>query len=154
MHTETSIQEQLANFSIGQIVLVATILTVLRFAFLLLSTPKSKDPAQTNKTARGLAELMESLTFAGLLVFLIFRPFFLQAFYIPSESMEPTLQGHTAGSNGYTDNANDRIFVNRMAFRIGDPQHGDIVVFKAPKVADFESVNRGSSPRPPASLIG
>lgn len=48
---------------------------------------------------------LETCAFAGVMmplvmVFLVVRPFFLQAFYMPSESMKPTLQ------------VNDRLLVN------------------------------------------
>lgn len=43
----------------------------------------------------------------------------LMGFYIPSTSMAGTLQ------------INDRIFVNRLAYLTGEPEVGDIVVFRA-----------------------
>jgi len=48
----------------------------------------------------------------------------VQAFYIPSESMEPTLHG-CPGCNG------DRVLVNKLAWRLRDPARGEIVVFIA-----------------------
>jgi signal peptidase I len=44
----------------------------------------------------------------------------VQAFYIPSRSMEPTLD------------VGDRVVVNRLAYRFGDPRHGQVVVFLRP----------------------
>ncbi len=44
----------------------------------------------------------------------------LQAFYIPSPSMEPTLV------------RNDRILVNKLGNHFGDPSRGEIVVFHRP----------------------
>jgi signal peptidase I len=43
-----------------------------------------------------------------------------QAFYIPSESMEPQLREH------------DRVIVSRTAYRLHEPRRGDIVVFHSP----------------------
>ena len=43
--------------------------------------------------------------------------FFFQAFYIPSGSMENTLH------------VGDRVLVNRMSYKVGHPQRGQIVVF-------------------------
>jgi len=40
-----------------------------------------------------------------------------QAFYIPSGSMEETLQ------------INDRVLVNKISYRFGEPQRGDVIVF-------------------------
>jgi signal peptidase I len=129
---EVGVTEVLANLSIGYIVLAALVLTVLRLALV------------SNRTAaaRSVAELIESLIIAGVLVFLIIRPFFLQAFYIPSESMERTLMGHNQGysqtGKQYDDTIHDHIFVNKLTYRFGGPSPGDIIVFKAPKEADME----------------
>ena len=43
------------------------------------------------KIGRAWGEMIESLLFAWVVVFLILKPFFVQAFYIPSESMMPNL---------------------------------------------------------------
>jgi signal peptidase I len=75
-----------------------------------------------------LVELLNSALIAFALVFLLIRPFLLQAFYIPSGSMEPTLHmpDELSGRLG------DRILVNKFVYRLGSPRRGDIVVFKAP----------------------
>ena len=52
------------------------------------------------------------------LVFGFVRPFVVQSFWIPSESMVPTLQ------------VGDRVFVNKFVYRFSEPERGDIVVFK------------------------
>lgn len=146
--TDTGATEFLANLSIGTIVAVALILTVLRLVLMRPTAPAQFGrPAQIPPFARNIAEILESLIVAGVLVFLIIRPFFVQAFFIPSESMEPTLLGHTAGVNNHTDTVNDHIFVNKLVYRYSEPQRGDIIVFRAPKVADVESGNRGEEPK-------
>jgi signal peptidase I len=48
---------------------------------------------------------------------LLIKTFLIQAFYIPSESMENTLV------------PNDRVLVNKLAYRLGDVQRGDVIVF-------------------------
>lgn len=48
----------------------------------------------------------------------VVKAFLLQAFYIPSESMEPTLL------------IGDRVMVNKLSYRFGEPDRGDIVVFE------------------------
>lgn len=131
--SEAGATEILANLSIGTIVVIALALTLLRLALVPLRAP----------FARSIAELTESLIIAGVLVFLIIRPFFVQAFYIPSESMEPTLMGHTKGYNPrtgayYPETIHDHIFVNKLIYRFKEPQHGDIIVFRAEKKADIE----------------
>jgi signal peptidase I len=52
------------------------------------------------------------------------KGFLIQAFFIPSRSMEPTLD------------VGDRVVVNRLAYRLGDPVHGQVVVFLRPTGAD------------------
>ena len=53
---------------------------------------------------------------------------------IPSSSMEPTL--HCARPAAWcTSRFNDRVIANRLAYRFGDPQRGQIVVFEAPHAA-------------------
>jgi signal peptidase I len=133
MQQETGAGELIANLNLGYIILAAVVLTFIR----LVLVPSRKP------MARSLAELSESLILAGVLVFLIIRPFLLQAFFIPTESMEPTLEGHEAGASmstnqTYTDTVHDHIFVNKLSYRFRDPDHGDIVVFKAPKSADVD----------------
>lgn len=51
---------------------------------------------------------------------LIIKAFVLQAFFIPSLSMAPTLE------------VGDRVLVNKLAYRVGDISRGDIVVFERP----------------------
>jgi signal peptidase I len=52
-------------------------------------------------------------------------------FRIPSASMEPLLQcGRPAA--GCTGSTSDRVLVNRLAYRFGSPQRGQVVVFTAP----------------------
>jgi signal peptidase I len=68
-------------------------------------------------------EFLDSGLIAFTLVFLIVRPFVVQAFFIPSESMVPTLLKH------------DRILVNRFIYRLNAPKRGDIIVFDAPAYA-------------------
>jgi signal peptidase I len=129
---EVGITEYLANLSTGTIVAVAAALTIVRALLAPLR----------HGLARSLAELVESLIIAGVLVFLIIRPFFLQAFYIPTESMEPTLCGHDKGVSRtgvtYSDTCHDHIFVNKLAYRLGQPARREIIVFRAEKKADAE----------------
>ncbi len=53
---------------------------------------------------------------------------------IPSSSMEPAL--HCARpAYGCEARFSDRVLVNRLAYRLGDPRRGQIVVFRAPPAA-------------------
>jgi signal peptidase I len=69
------------------------------------------------KRGRSLAEFVGILLLAVVLVFGFIRPFVVKSFWIPSESMVPTLE------------VGDRIFVNRFIYRFIEPERGDIVVF-------------------------
>src|SRR5205814_7860377 len=53
----------------------------------------------------------------------------LQAFYIPSDSMVPTLK---------TD---DRVIVNKLSYHLHAVHRGDIVVFKTPKDSDGNPID-------------
>jgi signal peptidase I len=48
---------------------------------------------------------------------ILFKTFLIQAFYIPSESMVPTLV------------VRDRVLVEKLSYRFGDVKHGDVIVF-------------------------
>jgi len=141
--TDTGVGEIFASLSVGMITLIALVLTMLRVLLLSLKSPRPGVPDEVHPKARGVAEILESLIIAGILVFLIIRPFFVQAFFIPSESMEPTLLGHDAVSKfgsgtTHTDTVHDHIFVNKLIYRFSEPKRGDIVVFRAPARADSE----------------
>ncbi|MGZ4539220.1 MAG: signal peptidase I [Blastococcus sp.] len=71
-----------------------------------------------------LRELPVLLLIAFVLA-LVVKTFFVQAFFIPSGSMEKTLHG-CPGCTG------DRVLVNKVPYWFGDPKPGDIVVFKGP----------------------
>lgn len=54
---------------------------------------------------------------------------------IPSSSMEPTL--HCARPGAWCQGRfDDRVIANRLAYRFGDPERGQIVVFEAPPAAE------------------
>ena len=56
----------------------------------------------------------------ALLIAVVIKTFLFQAFYIPSDSMEPTLK------------VGDRVLVNKLSYRLHDVHDGDIVVFDRP----------------------
>jgi len=70
------------------------------------------------------------LVLIALVLALLIKTFLVQAFYIPSASMELTLSGgQYAGKN----HPYDRVLVNKLIYRIRDIHRGEIVVFKGPK---------------------
>jgi len=84
-----------------------------------------------------MVELSNSALIAFGLVFLLIRPLLLQAFFIPSSSMEATLHG----PDEVTGRTGDRILVNKFIYRLGPPRRGDIVVFTAPPQAFYNQRN-------------
>ena len=60
------------------------------------------------------------LILIALGVAILVKAFIVQAFYIPSASMVPTLE------------VGDRVFVNKLAYDFGDLHRGDVIVFENP----------------------
>jgi signal peptidase I len=90
-------------------------------------TGQASNRAARRKAAKKgslLRELPVLLLIAFVLA-LVVKTFFVQAFFIPSGSMEQTLHGCT-GCTG------DRVLVNKVPYWFGEPDPGDIVVFKGP----------------------
>ena len=72
---------------------------------------------------RAFAELLDSGMIAVLLVFFLIRPFLLQAFFIPSGSMIPTLL------------EGDKLLASKYVYHLRTPRRGEVVVFNAPEIA-------------------
>ncbi len=72
-----------------------------------------------------LAEL-PGLLLTALVIAVLIKTFLIQPFWIPSESMLPTIE------------VNDRVMVNKLAYNWGDPQRGDIVVFRDPREEEVD----------------
>lgn len=64
-----------------------------------------------------------------ILAFLI-RTFLFQPFVVEGQSMEP---------NFFNE---EYLLVNRMTYRIGDPQRGDVIVFQAPSNPEYDYIKR------------
>jgi signal peptidase I len=77
------------------------------------------------KSQKWVAELILIL---ALVLFI--RAFFVQAFNIPSASMQPTLL------------IGDFILVNKLLYRFSEPRRGDIVVFKYPQNEALDYIKR------------
>ncbi len=58
----------------------------------------------------------------ALVMAILVKTFLVQAFYIPSASMEPTLHG-CPGCNG------DRVLVDKLTYDFRDPRRGEVIVF-------------------------
>ena len=83
-----------------------------------------RERRRSSKKGGGIVEFLVILLISFALVFGFVRPFVVEAFFIPSESMIPTLR------------VGDRVLVNKFIYRFAEPERGDIIV--------FESVEGGS----------
>ncbi len=118
-----SVFDWLANLPYVWVLAIAVGLFALRAYF-------ARTTVMSSGTARVLSETADSLLFAWVVVFVILKPLFLQAFYIPSESMEPTLM------------IRDRLLVAKLPYWWRGPERGEILVFKAAPNADPDGVQR------------
>ncbi|MFN3689693.1 MAG: signal peptidase I, partial [Fimbriimonadales bacterium] len=102
--------ETLARLPVATIVITMAVCLVVRLGIA---------PLQ-NRPARFVNNLLDAVIYAGILVYLIIRPYLVQPFYIPSESMVPTLR------------VGDVVLVGKFSYRFSEPKRFDIVVFRAP----------------------
>ncbi len=79
---------------------------------------------EKKKRKSGMLEFLVIMLVAFVLVFGFVRPFVVEAFRIPSESMVPTLE------------VGDRVLANKFIYRFTEPARGDVVL--------FDSVEEGS----------
>ena len=85
-----------------------------------ISTPVQ--PSVGRRIGSFFAEL-PVLVLVAFVLALLLKTFLVQAFYIPSESMVPTLE------------IGDRVLVNKVVYDLRDPRRGEIVVFAEDDVA-------------------
>jgi len=80
-------------------------------------------PGTAKRHRSGGLSFFQELPFLLLVAFvlaLLIKTFLIQAFYIPSESMDPTLK------------VGDRVLVNKLTYHFHPPGRGDIIVFQDP----------------------
>jgi signal peptidase I len=111
----------------------------------LAAVPAADDDAADAPVSRGgqhrlMHEVLDSAVIAVILVFFLIRPFLLQAFYIPSGSMIPTLQ------------IGDKVLATKIIYRLREPRTGDVVVFHAPRVA-LETNSQRYDPKNPIDYV-
>jgi signal peptidase I len=78
----------------------------------------------------GVAELVFTAFVAFVLVFGFVRPFVVEAYRIPTESMVPTLE------------VGDRVLAGKFMYRFFEPERGDIVVFDSVDEDDQTLIKR------------
>jgi signal peptidase I len=86
----------------------------------------------------GLLRELPILIIVALALALLIKTFLVQAFFIPSDSMESTLQ------------RGDRVLVNKLTTRFGEIERGQVVVFRDPGGWLGERV----VPEPPNPVVG
>jgi len=101
------------------------------------STLNGNAPQQSppNTSIRGNSQVLSTVLFVLVIILLAASPILLKQYVlesrvISSESMVPTLQ------------VQDRILINKLAYRFANPQRGDIVVFSLPDKPYQEYVKR------------
>ena len=87
------------------------------------SRPEGTEPEPKRRSF--WAEL-PGLLLTALVIAVLIKTFLVQPFWIPSESMLDTIH------------VNDRVMVNKLAFQVGEPERGDIVVFRDPAEPEVE----------------
>jgi len=114
----------LARTPLSHVVALVAGLTVLRvILFLYLRKVRPHLRSTAYAIGRSTNEMVDACIYAGVFVFMLIRPFGLQAFLVPSGSMWPTLA------------VNDFIVANKAIYRYTEPKANDIVVFRPPATA-------------------
>ena len=83
------------------------------------ATPSRRETSKKKKEKSTLREMIEVIITALVLAFVI-KTFVVGNFWIPSESMVPTIE------------VNDKVIVTNFSYWFDDPQRGDVIVFKYP----------------------
>lgn len=96
-------------------------------------------PSRRKQRTRPAWQEIPLLVVMALVVAVLVKSFVVQAFYIPSGSMEQTLHGCDSCQG-------DRVLVNKMSYRVGHIQRGQIVVFRKPAGWPEETTTPPTSP--------
>jgi signal peptidase I len=86
--------------------------------------PAGPDLKRGEAGVAGFFRELPVLLLIAFLLALLIKSFLVQAFFIPSESMVPTLQ------------IGDRVLVNKVVYRLHPPRRGDVIVFEDPHGQD------------------
>lgn len=81
---------------------------------------KSREDRQRTRARRSFWRELPVLVLIALVVAVLIKTFLFQAFFIESGSMTETLL------------EGDRVMVNKLSYRFGDPDVGDVIVFDPP----------------------
>lgn len=97
-------------------------------------------PKPANSGQGSFLRELPVLVLIAVVLALLIKTFLIQAFFIPSGSMEQTLHIH------------DRVLVNKVVYHLRDPHRGEIVVFDT-KGTGFEGQGGDFAPCPPAGMV-
>jgi signal peptidase I len=90
----------------------------------------SRDNGNGDEEERGGAlsffRELPGLILVAFVLALLIKTFLVQAFFIPSASMVPTLE------------VGDRVLVNKLVYDFGEPQRFDVIVFEDPNAIEQE----------------
>ncbi len=113
------------------------------------SDPHDEDPKPHEKKPRSFWRELPILILVALVLSFLLQTFVARVYLIPSESMEPTLHG-CAGCTG------DRIVVEKLGYRFGDPKPGDVIVFRGTESwnKDFTSTRSSNTSVRGAQEVG
>jgi signal peptidase I len=94
------------------------------------SLNQDREPQQTSQTPQEnpWLEIAKTVATAAILAFGI-RTFVAEARYIPSSSMEPTLE------------INDRLIIEKISYHFREPERGDVVVFSPTQTLQEQNFN-------------
>jgi signal peptidase I len=84
---------------------------------------RGKKKREQDGGALGFFRELPVLLLIAFVLALLIKSFLVQAFYIPSESMVPTLE------------VGDRVLVNKVVYHLHPPRRGDVIVFENPNEA-------------------
>jgi signal peptidase I len=86
-------------------------------------TPKDEKSSKPRHPILHFLGEVPGLVLMALILAIVIKTFVIQAFYIPSASMEKTLM------------IGDRVLVSKIPYYFHDPRRGDIIVFSEPNAA-------------------
>lgn len=95
--------------------------------------PETEDPSSSEDHAlpvstRSIVE-WAAVIVGALVLALVAKTFLVEAFYIPSRSMVPTLE------------VGDRVLVNKLSYQFGSVGRGDVIVFDRPGGASADGIS-------------
>jgi signal peptidase I len=88
------------------------------------TTGESDEEKKERRGLWGFFRDLPGLILVAFVLALLIKTFLVQAFYIPSASMVPTLL------------VGDRVLVNKLVYDFGEPQRWDVMVFEDPAEVD------------------